>query len=95
MFAFTKVPHQLAKRCNGELLLIKQLQNDIYITSQTSQFFVNLPIPEIAGFLQQAETMDYLELVKVFRNWVRMKRELLKKDCWSQESGVRINEMGI
>jgi len=56
---------------NGESLVIKQLHNDTYITSQTSQFFVNIPIPEIAGFLQQTETIDYLELVKVFRNWVR------------------------
>jgi Uma2 family endonuclease len=56
---------------NGESLVIKQLQNDTYITSQRSQFFINIPIPEIAGFLQQAETMDYLELVKVFRAWVR------------------------
>lgn len=56
---------------NGESLVIKQLQNDTYITSQTSQFFVNLPIPEIAGFLQKAETMDYLELVKIFRDWVK------------------------
>ncbi|MBD2360676.1 Uma2 family endonuclease [Anabaena minutissima FACHB-250] len=58
---------------NGESLVIKQLQNDTYITCQTSQFFVNLPIPEIAGFLQQAETIDYLELVKMFRDWVRNK----------------------
>lgn len=56
---------------NGESLAIKQLQNGTYITSQTRQFFLNLPIPEIAGFLQQAATMDYLELVKVFRKWVR------------------------
>ncbi len=56
---------------NGESLVIQQLQNDSYITSQTSQFFVNLPIPEIARFLQQAPTMDYLELVRAFRNWVR------------------------
>ncbi|UKO97928.1 Uma2 family endonuclease [Nostoc sp. UHCC 0870] len=56
---------------NGESLVIKQLQNDTYITCQTSQFFVKLPIPEIAGFLQQAETMDYLELVKIFRDWVK------------------------
>jgi Uma2 family endonuclease len=56
---------------NGESLVIKQLQNGIYITSQTSQFFLNIPIPEIAGFLKQAETMDYLELVKAFRKWVR------------------------
>jgi Uma2 family endonuclease len=57
---------------NGESLVIQQLQNGIYITSQTSQFFPNIPIPEIAGFLQQAETIDYLELVKSFRNWVRI-----------------------
>ena len=56
---------------DGTSLAVKQLQNGIYITSQTSQFFANLPIPEIAGFLQQAETIDYLELVKAFRNWVR------------------------
>jgi hypothetical protein len=46
-----------------------------YITSPTSQFFLNIPIPEIAVFLQQAETVDYLELVKAFRNWVRSQRE--------------------
>ena len=56
---------------NGESLVIQQLQNGTYITSQTSQFFRNLPIPEIAGFLQQAETMDYLELIKAFRRWVK------------------------
>lgn len=58
---------------NGESLVIQQLQNGTYITSQTSQFFLNIPIPEIAGFLQQAETTDYLELVKAFRNWLRSK----------------------
>jgi Uma2 family endonuclease len=56
---------------NGESLIIKQLQNGMYITSQASQFFPNVPILEIAGFLQQAETVDYLELVKIFRDWVR------------------------
>jgi Uma2 family endonuclease len=56
---------------NGESLVIQQLQNGTYITSQRSKFFPNIPIPEIAGFLQQAETVDYLELVKAFRNWVR------------------------
>ena len=56
---------------NGESLVVKQLQNGTYVTSQTSQFFSNLPIADLAGFLQQAETMDYLELVKAFRNWVR------------------------
>jgi Uma2 family endonuclease len=56
---------------DGVSLGIKQLQNGTYITSQMSQFFVNIPIPEIAGFLQQAKTMNYLELVKAFRKWVR------------------------
>jgi Uma2 family endonuclease len=56
---------------NGESLVIQQLQNDAYITSPTSQFFMNIPIPEIAVFLQQAGQTDYLELVKAFRNWVR------------------------
>lgn len=56
---------------DGNSLATYQLQNGAYITSQTSQFFPNLPIPDIAGFLQQAETMDYLELVKAFRSWVR------------------------
>ncbi|MUG94223.1 Uma2 family endonuclease [Scytonema sp. UIC 10036] len=56
---------------NEEALVVKQLQNGGYVASQTSQFFPNVPISEIVGFLQQAETMDYLELVKAFRKWVR------------------------
>ena len=56
---------------NGKFLAIQQLQNGTYITSQSSQFFANLPILEIAIFLQQAGQKDYLELVKEFRNWVR------------------------
>jgi Uma2 family endonuclease len=56
---------------NGGSLVIQQLQNGTYITSLTSQFFINIPIPEIAVFLQQAGQTDYLELVKAFRNWVR------------------------
>ena len=60
---------------DGEFLTIKQLQNGTYTTSQTSQFFLNIPIPEIAEFLQQAETIDYLELVKAFRQWVRSQIE--------------------
>jgi len=60
---------------NGDSLAIKKLQNGTYITSQTSQFFPNIPISDIAGFLQQAETMDYLELVKAFRDWVKSQIE--------------------
>ena len=56
---------------NGESLVIHQLENNTYVGSQTSQFFADLPILEIAQFIQQAQTTDYLELVKAFREWVR------------------------
>lgn len=36
---------------NGDSLIVKQLQNEVYIASQTSQFFASLPIPDIADFL--------------------------------------------
>jgi Uma2 family endonuclease len=60
---------------NGDSLKVRQLQNGIYVITQTSQFFASVPIPEIAGFLQQAQIMDYLELVKAFRSWVRSQIE--------------------
>ncbi|WP_373545227.1 Uma2 family endonuclease [Chamaesiphon sp.] len=56
---------------NGESLVIQQLQNGTYIAAQTSQFFINLPISEVANWLQRSTTMDYLALVKEFRLWVR------------------------
>jgi hypothetical protein len=56
---------------NGESLVIQQLQNGTYIATQASQFFANLSIPDIAGWLKRSPTMDYLELVKLFRGWVR------------------------
>jgi Uma2 family endonuclease len=56
---------------DGESLSVKQLKNGTYLESQNSQFFLNLPISEISRFLQQAGTMDYLDLVKAFRLWVR------------------------
>jgi Uma2 family endonuclease len=56
---------------DGECLIIQQLQNDAYIATRYSQFFVNLAISDIAGWLQQSATMDYLELVKSFRRWVK------------------------
>jgi Uma2 family endonuclease len=60
---------------NGESLAIQQLRNGVYSRSQTSQFFPSIPILELAGFIQQAETMDYLELIRVFRSWVRSQIE--------------------
>ncbi|MDJ1179977.1 Uma2 family endonuclease [Roseofilum sp. BLCC_M91] len=56
---------------DGSTLTIQQLQNEEYIASTNSQFFLNIPIPDISRFLQQAETIDYLELIKRFRNWVK------------------------
>jgi Uma2 family endonuclease len=56
---------------NGESLIIQQLQDGVYIAAQTSQFFGNLSIPDIATWLQRSTTMDYLALVKAFRGWVR------------------------
>ena len=56
---------------NGESLVIQQLQNGNYITTQTSQFFIKLPISEVANWLQRSTTIDYLALVKEFRLWVR------------------------
>jgi Uma2 family endonuclease len=60
---------------NGDSLTVKQLQNGIYSDAKTSQFFAGVPIPEIAGFLQQAQTIDYLETVKAFRRWVKSQIE--------------------
>ncbi|NJL53848.1 Uma2 family endonuclease [bacterium] len=56
---------------DGDALVVNQLQNGVYTVSQSSQFFPNVSIPEIAGFLKNAVVMDYLELVKDFRRWVR------------------------
>ena len=56
---------------DGHSLTIMQLQRQGYIAANVSQFFPNLPIVDIADFIQQAETSDYLKLVKAFRNWVK------------------------
>jgi Uma2 family endonuclease len=56
---------------DGTSLVIQQLENGSYSTAAASQFFPNLPIADMAGFLQQASTTDYLELIRIFRRWVR------------------------
>jgi Uma2 family endonuclease len=56
---------------DGESLIVKQLQDGVYITSSISQFFSYLPISELARFLQQPETSNYLGLIRTFRSWVR------------------------
>jgi Uma2 family endonuclease len=52
-------------------LTVYQLSGDRYQKTTESQFFPNIPIAEIANFLQQSATTDYLDLVKQFRGWVR------------------------
>jgi Uma2 family endonuclease len=56
---------------NGSRLRINRLENGEYVECEISLAFPSLPILEIVRFLEQAETMDYLELVKAFRNWVK------------------------
>ena len=56
---------------NGSQLRINRLENGEYVEGELSLAFPSLPILEIVRFLEQAETMDYLELVKAFRNWVK------------------------
>jgi Uma2 family endonuclease len=55
---------------DGYSLVVKQLQGQGYITALNSQFFPGVPISEMVDFLRQAETIDYLELVRIFRVWV-------------------------
>jgi Uma2 family endonuclease len=55
---------------DGYSLVVKQLQGQGYITALNSQFFPGVPISEMVDFLRQAETIDYLELVRMFRVWV-------------------------
>jgi Uma2 family endonuclease len=56
---------------DGYSLVVKQLQGQGYITALNSQFFPGVPISEMVDFLRQAETIDYLKLVKAFRAWVK------------------------
>ena len=58
-------------RYDGNSFTVYQLQERRYISSEQSLTFPNLPIIEITNFLQQAMTMDYLELVGSFRRWVK------------------------
>jgi Uma2 family endonuclease len=56
---------------NGSQLRINRLENKEYVERDRSLAFPIVPILEIVRFLEQAETMDYLELVKAFQNWVK------------------------
>lgn len=56
---------------NGKSFKIYLLQDKSYILSEQSLAFPNLLLSEIATFLGKIEEMDYLELIKEFRQWVR------------------------
>lgn len=56
---------------NGSRLRINRLDDRGYVECDRSLAFPSVAILEIVSFLAQAETMDYLELVKAFRNWVK------------------------
>ncbi|NJK75413.1 MAG: Uma2 family endonuclease [Microcoleus sp. SU_5_6] len=56
---------------NGSWLKINRLENREYVECDRSLAFPSVAVLEIVRFLEQAETMDYLELVKAFRNWVK------------------------
>jgi Uma2 family endonuclease len=56
---------------NGSRLKINRLENQRYVECEISLAFPSVAVLEIVTFLEQAETMDYLELVKAFRTWVK------------------------
>lgn len=56
---------------NGVRFSINRLENGEYVECDRSLAFPSVPVLEMVRFLEQAETMDYLELVKSFRNWVK------------------------
>ena len=56
---------------NGSRLRINRLESQGYVECDQSLAFPSVAILEIVRFLEQAGTMDYLELVKAFRNWVK------------------------
>jgi Uma2 family endonuclease len=64
---------------DGEALIIKQLQTGSYNIASESQFFVNVPTVDITRFFQQSQTVDYLELVKSFHDWVKLLLSASKK----------------
>ena len=47
---------------NGASLVIHQLQNDAYVSSKTSQFFPNIPIPD---YCRLSSTSDKVRLSQI------------------------------
>ena len=58
-------------RYDGNFFTINILENKTYVAVEQSLAFPNLPLQEIANFLRQVGTKDYLDLVREFRHWVK------------------------
>jgi Uma2 family endonuclease len=59
-------------RCDGKSLTVHLLQpNGTYQKSPGSPTFPGIAVSEIVGFMQPSDTIDYLSLVRAFRDWVR------------------------
>jgi Uma2 family endonuclease len=56
---------------NGSRLRINRLESQGYVECDRSLAFPSVAVLEMVSFLEQSETMDYLELVKAFRHWVK------------------------
>lgn len=58
-------------RYDGKVFRVYQLQNQEYQLSEASLAFPNIAIAEITRFLEQSATIDYLDLVAAFRDWLK------------------------
>ena len=59
-------------RCDGEQLRAHLRQADgSYLASETSPTFPGIPVAEIIAFLQPNPQLDFLSMVRSFRQWVR------------------------
>lgn len=63
---------------NGDRLRINRLNNGKYMNCDRSLAFPILHILEIVEFLEQAETMDYLELVRAVRSWIEREMQQIE-----------------
>ena len=63
---------------DGNCFEILQLKGDGYKPFEESTIFPNLPLSEIGNFLEKVGQVDYLELIKMFRLWVRNQLDFLE-----------------
>ncbi len=56
---------------DGNSFQIMRFEGDEYKAFEESSIFPNLPLSEIGNFMQEVGKVDYLELIKMFRLWVR------------------------